>query len=179
VKRALRFAPRSAGGITLRVFEPGDVEPYVASFAEDAEQGRLLGVERDPTVAGVLEDLPKVEEEAADGRFLWLAIAGDALLGCIWVHHVEWRHARLELGVLVVPGARGRGVAAQAVDLVCRWAFDELGFERVEMTTTPDNAAVRSLASRAGFAEEGIMRSRDVERGQRVDIVMLARLRET
>jgi RimJ/RimL family protein N-acetyltransferase len=165
--------------VTLRAFGPADVEPYVASFAADPDQGRLLGIERDPVASEVRADLPRVAEQAGRGEFLWLAVCGDddELLGCVWVHHVVARHRRLELGLLVVPAARGRGIGTRAVDLACAWAFEELGFDRVEMTTTPDNAGIRALAPGAGFAEEGIMRSRDLERGRRVDVVIFGRLR--
>jgi RimJ/RimL family protein N-acetyltransferase len=165
--------------VTLREFGERDVAEYVASFAADPDQGRRIGVPRDPVESEVLADLPRVAEDAARGEFLWLAACGaaDELLGCVWVHHVVFKHRRLELGLLVLPQARGRGIGARAVDLACGWAFDELGFERVEMTTTPDNASLRAVAPKAGFVEEGIMRSRDVERGVRVDIVMLGRLR--
>jgi len=46
------------------------------------------------------------------------------------------------------------------------------------MTTTPDNAAVFALARRLGFTQEGVLRKRNVERGQRVDVVWFGVLRE-
>ena len=38
-----------------------------------------------------------------------------------------------------------------AVSLLVDWAFDALELERIEITTTPDNAAARALASSLGF----------------------------
>jgi RimJ/RimL family protein N-acetyltransferase len=58
------------------------------------------------------------------------------------------------------------------------WAFDTLDLLRVEMTTTSDNDAVFGLAKTLGFTHEGVMRQRNVERGQRVDIVMFGVVRE-
>jgi ribosomal-protein-alanine N-acetyltransferase len=46
------------------------------------------------------------------------------------------------------------------------------------MTTTPDNAAVFGLARRLGFTQEGVLRKRNVERGERVDVVWFGVLRE-
>jgi RimJ/RimL family protein N-acetyltransferase len=46
------------------------------------------------------------------------------------------------------------------------------------MTTTPENPAVPALAQRLGFTQEGVLRSRNVERGQRVDLVWFGLLRE-
>ncbi len=46
------------------------------------------------------------------------------------------------------------------------------------MTTTPENEAVPALARRLGFEQEGILRARNVERGQRVDVLWFGLLRE-
>jgi RimJ/RimL family protein N-acetyltransferase len=58
------------------------------------------------------------------------------------------------------------------------WVLRDLDLLRVEMTTTPENAAVPALARRLGFKQEGILRARNIERGQRVDIVWFGLLRE-
>jgi RimJ/RimL family protein N-acetyltransferase len=59
-----------------------------------------------------------------------------------------------------------------------RHTEDAKSFQRVEMTTIPENQAVPALAARLGFTQEGILRSRDVERGRRVDIMWFGLLRE-
>ena len=67
---------------------------------------------------------------------------------------------------------------ATAVSLLVDWAFDALELDRIEITTTPDNAAARALAESLGFSAEGVMIGRNLERGRRVDVVLLARLRK-
>ena len=64
------------------------------------------------------------------------------------------------------------------MSLLVDWAFEELELERIEITTTPDNAAARALANSLGFDEEGVMIGRNLERGRRVDVMLLARLRK-
>jgi RimJ/RimL family protein N-acetyltransferase len=94
------------------------------------------------------------------------------------LHTLAWRHRRAEVGYWLVPGARGRGIGATAVGLLVDWAFEVLELERIEITTTPDNGAARSLATSLGFTEEGVMIARNLERGRRVDVMILARLRK-
>jgi ribosomal-protein-alanine N-acetyltransferase len=77
-----------------------------------------------------------------------------------------------------VPAARGLGAGKAAVSLLTEWAFERLELARIEITTTPDNTAARALAASLGFVEEGIMKARNLERGRRVDVVLLARLRK-
>jgi RimJ/RimL family protein N-acetyltransferase len=47
---------------------------------------------------------------------------------------------------------------------------------RIEMTTLPDNEASLGLARKLGFQREGVMRSRNFERGRHVDLVLLSLL---
>jgi len=151
-----------------------------AAFAADGELGRLLGVERDPDEAALRGRLERIDALREEGRFLELAIAGsetDELLGSVTLHSLDWRNRRGEVGFFVVPDARRRGVAQSAVALALDWMFDGLGLDRVEMTTTPDNAAVAALAAALGFAREGLLRSRNLERGARVDVVYFGLMR--
>jgi RimJ/RimL family protein N-acetyltransferase len=78
----------------------------------------------------------------------------------------------------LIPGARRRGVASEAVRLLVSWAIRELDLLRVELTTTADNAPVDAFARSLGFTREGVLRKRNVERGRRVDVVFYGVLRE-
>ena len=93
---------------------------------------------------------------------------------------------RLEADVDVDAFARAAAAARRertaqacrrALALTLDWMFDGLDLDRVEMTTTPDNEAVFALAARLGFACEGTLRARNLERGVRVDVVMFGLLR--
>ncbi|HEX6026725.1 MAG TPA: GNAT family protein, partial [Solirubrobacter sp.] len=94
------------------------------------------------------------------------------------LHTVAWRHKRAEVGYWLVPAARGRGIGRTAVSLMVEWAFETLELDRIEITTTTDNVGARALARSLGFHEEGVMVARNLERGRRVDVVLLARMRK-
>jgi RimJ/RimL family protein N-acetyltransferase len=46
----------------------------------------------------------------------------------------------------------------------------------IELTRTPENIPTRALAAQLGFAEEGLQRQRNIERGRRVDFVLFGLL---
>jgi RimJ/RimL family protein N-acetyltransferase len=169
------------GQLVLRLVRDGDLTAYAAAFSDDPHLGRLLGSESDPTEESLRGRLERVPSLLADGRMIELAIADaatDDFLGSVTVHSFDWHSQRAEVGFFVVPGARGGGVCTRAVQLVVGWLFDDVGLDRIEMTTTPDNLAVPAIAARLGFEREGMMRSRNLERGERVDVVMFGLLRE-
>jgi Acetyltransferase (GNAT) domain len=53
------------------------------------------------------------------------------------------------------PAARGRGLATAAARLLCRWGFEELGLERIELLVQPGNAPSRRVAERLGAVPDG------------------------
>ncbi|WP_344255540.1 GNAT family protein, partial [Mycolicibacterium llatzerense] len=59
----------------------------------------------------------------------------------------------------MLPAARGRGLCTTAVKVVCRWAFEEAGFHRIEVDHSTRNEASCRVAMKSGFREEGIRRS--------------------
>lgn len=173
--------PLTDGRVTLRWMRVDDAPACAAAFRDDPDLGRLIGVERDPDESGIRERIALQDERAADGRSLQLAVAdprSDVFWGAMILHSFDWHSRRAEVGFWLIPAARGRGVGSAAVALAVSWAFAELDLVRLEMTTTPENPAVPALARRLGFTEEGVLRSRNLERGRRVDIVWFGLLRE-
>jgi [ribosomal protein S5]-alanine N-acetyltransferase len=76
----------------------------------------------------------------------------------------------------VAPWARGQGVAARALRLLCRFGFDQLRLARVEVTIEPENTASRATAEAVGFREEGLLRSYLTIAGARRDMLMYSLL---
>jgi RimJ/RimL family protein N-acetyltransferase len=168
-------------GVVLRRLRARDAGPFAAAFAADPHLGAAIGAEEDPTEMAVRRFIARQPALRARGEFLGLAVTDAGrrpFLGQVMLHTVAWRHRRGEVGYWLVPAARGRGTGRIAVALLVEWAFATLPLDRIEITTTPENAAARALARSLGFAEEGIMRARNHERGRAVDVVMLARLRK-
>jgi len=167
-------------GIALRRLRPRDAAPFAAAFRDDPELGVLLGAEEDPTESRVRRFIARQPSLRARGEFLGLAVTDHTrkpFLGHVMLHTIAWRHKRAELGYWLVPQARGRQVATRAVGLLVDWAFEELDLERLEITLLPDNGPARALAATLGFRAEGTMIARNLERGRRVDVMLLARLR--
>ena len=93
----------------------------------------------------------------------------DVCVGQISVHHVDWEHRRAELGIWLAPQARGRGLGAGRAAPGAEWLLRDLGFERVQMLTEPDNEPLLRAAEAAGFQREGLLRGFRREPGARTD----------
>lgn len=70
-----------------------------------------------------------------------------------------------EIGYWANPGTRGRGYITEAVREVVRWAFEEVGLERVTWQAFDGNAASRRVIEKAGFTMVGRQRRSQAQRG--------------
>lgn len=94
-----------------------------------------------------------------DGRFLGIGVAPA----------VDAETGEVELGYIVAPDARGRGVAGELLRQLTAWALDELGAQRLVLIVDVENAVSSRVAERAGYVREGVMRSLYIKPGVRRD----------
>jgi RimJ/RimL family protein N-acetyltransferase len=81
-----------------------------------------------------------------------------------------------ELGYVVAPEARGRGVATEALRRLTAWAFEELEMIRLELLISVDNTVSKKVAERCGYVREGVLRSAYFKQGRREDTEIWSRL---
>ncbi|MGC4856923.1 GNAT family N-acetyltransferase [Micromonospora sp. DT4] len=58
----------------------------------------------------------------------------------------------------LLPDARGRGLATEALGALTLWSFTQAGLHRLELNHSTANAASCRVATRGGFAVEGVAR---------------------
>jgi RimJ/RimL family protein N-acetyltransferase len=105
--------------------------------------------------------------------------ASDYVLGTMAIRDVNRVPDQAVVAYWVSPAARGRGLAARALDASARWAFakDGLGLHRLSLDHALVNEGSCRVATRAGFQLEGVMRDYYVETsGQRHHSHLHARL---
>jgi RimJ/RimL family protein N-acetyltransferase len=103
-----------------------------------------------------------------DGAFAGMALAAD----------IDREAGQAELGYLVVPELRGRGLAVAILGELTRWAFEDQGLHRVELVIDVTNEGSLKVARRCGYFHEGTRRSTWLKAGfPRVDATIWSRLR--
>jgi uncharacterized protein (DUF427 family)/RimJ/RimL family protein N-acetyltransferase len=122
----------------------------------DGFAGSWIGRYAAARPAGTADGFAALDPE---GRFVGLGL----------VPHVDAAAGEAELGYIVAPGARGRGAGRAILEALTRWALDERGLQRVYLIIDVDNRASQTVATRAGYVREGVMRSQHVKQGVRAD----------
>jgi RimJ/RimL family protein N-acetyltransferase len=100
----------------------------------------------------------------------------DAFLGLALAPHIDRKAGEAELGYVVARGARGRGIATEAVRRLTRWAFEEQGLERLTLIVDVANVASQKVAERCGYVRDGVLRNAYVKPGIRADTIIYSRL---
>jgi RimJ/RimL family protein N-acetyltransferase len=165
--------------IRLEPLQQGHV-PAFLDFVRDEEIQRFTLVPSDPDEAFVRGWIKRYEDgwrDASRAGFAATDHAG-AVLGFAAIVQIDLEAREGEIGYLIAPAARGRGVARRAVSLLTNWGFDEVGLVRLELRIDVDNGASERVAERAGYRLDGILRSKHVKEGRRAHLGVWSRLRD-
>jgi RimJ/RimL family protein N-acetyltransferase len=81
------------------------------------------------------------------------------------------------IGISLVPAARGQGHGTEAQRLVADYLFGATGLDRVEASTDVENVPEQRSLEKAGFVREGVLRGAQSRSGVRHDLISYARLR--
>ncbi|MBV1706749.1 MAG: GNAT family N-acetyltransferase [Hyphomicrobiales bacterium] len=114
----------------------------------------------------------------ADTVFFALVVPeSGAVLGYLSLMRADVAHGVIEIGSIMFGAAVQRTrMASEAVYLLARLVFDELGYRRLEWKCNTLNAPSRRAALRFGFVFEGIFRQHMIVKGQNRDTAWFAML---
>ena len=87
------------------------------------------------------------------------------------------QHRRGDIGILLgEPGCWGHGYAAETIIAVCDFAVREMGVKRLSAGAVGANNASITAFLKAGFSEEGILRSHWFDGVQHHDVCVLGKV---
>lgn len=98
----------------------------------------------------------------------------DGKVGIATLTDIDWKNRRAVHGIKLAKGKnRSKGIGTDTVMAIMRYAFDELGFHRLDGSWFEDNTASIRLYTRLGWKAEGIRREYIYKGGVYKDLVMV------
>jgi RimJ/RimL family protein N-acetyltransferase len=157
--------------VRLRAFSASDWQAYSA-WNEDDEQAR--GLEYVPLPRSPDADKRWAEEEATrkqEGDNVRLTIENEVgdVVGDLTVHHCDRRVGTLSYGISIARDYRRRGYAKDAIQIMLRYYFDELRYNKVTVLVSDFNEASIRLHESLCFRKEGQLRQVVFTRGRYYD----------
>jgi [ribosomal protein S5]-alanine N-acetyltransferase len=164
--------------------------PHRNDFREWAalrEQSRSFLVPWEPvwasdelTIAAFKARLRRAKDDAKSGSalvFFVFEIASNRLVGGITLGHIRHGVAMsAQIGYWVGEPFAGKGYMTDAVRTLARHSFTKLGLHRLEAACIPSNLRSVRVLEKAGFAQEGLLKSYLKINGQWQDHLLFARI---
>jgi RimJ/RimL family protein N-acetyltransferase len=89
----------------------------------------------------------------------WVVRREGAPVGRVGLRTVDLEEGRAEVAYWTAPEARGNGVAIQALTALSNWALETVGFHRLDLHHSVQNAASCRVAVKCGYEVEGTAHS--------------------
>jgi ribosomal-protein-alanine N-acetyltransferase len=109
--------------------------------------------------------------------YRWICEVDDIPVGHLSLNYVDWTQLSCEVGYMMAPEMRRRGLGRRMVAAVLDLGF-AAGLERIMAFICTDNPASIRLVERLGFRREGLLRRHAVIEGERRDHYLYAMLKD-
>jgi RimJ/RimL family protein N-acetyltransferase len=156
--------------------EPVDVERHVSGLysvymeAPDGRDWTYLFVERPADAASFRAYLAKAAASNDPLHYTIIELPAGRAVGTAALMRIEPVHGVIEVGSITYsPRLKQTRAGTEAMFLMMRRAFDELGYRRYEWKCDSFNAPSRAAAKRYGFQYEGLFRQAVVYKGRSRD----------
>lgn len=172
--------PRLEGtAVRLRPADEADL-PHLVRWLNDPDvrhwQHRSEGGPETP--ASQSARLKLIREHPTD--IFWHIDAADGTpLGNVGLVALDRVHGRAELYVFIGEKTYwSGGYGTDAIRVVLRHAFGDLGLRRVHLVVDADNARAIRCYEKCGFVREGTLREHRLRHGEPIDMITMAALRD-
>jgi RimJ/RimL family protein N-acetyltransferase len=106
-------------------------------------------------------------------------MSGQAIGSC-QLFNINWRHRSAELQIRIGDQRfQNQGLGSEAVQLLCRFGFDDLNLHRIYLNVFKNNGRAVGAYRKCGFVEEGAMREAAFIDGQWLDVVLMGLLNDS
>jgi len=146
--------------VRLRGVEPSDAET-LARWNLDSEMARELDFIWPPvSLAQIKKDLEERSlKRLEDDAFFWvIEDAAGSAIGQISTHNCERRVGIFQYGLSVAREHRRRGYATEAAQIILKYYFEELRYQKCLVSIHSNNTASVALHEKLGFVCEGTLR---------------------
>jgi len=161
----------SGNKVRLRAILPTDWERFHHNDL-DSETARLCDAIYFPrSEEGTKSWAEHQAAKGPNGDNIMLAIEklDGELVGSINTHNCDQRHGTFKYGVAVFREHWRKGYASEAVQILIRYYFEELRYQKVTAHVYAFNEGSISLQERLGFVREGKLRNMIFTKGQHFD----------
>ncbi len=119
----------------------------------------------------------KMAEEWLEGaarsekEVLWMIAVDERIIGSAQIDTINWHHRRAEIAIVLgEPAEWGKGYGTEAIQLITRFAFDELNLEKLVGEAIAANVGSIRAMGKAGYRQFGLAQRHFYQEGRWSDM---------
>jgi len=129
------------------------------------------------TLEETIEQMKFFDDLQKHGTGKWWAVCSaedGTFFGAGGLNNVSMVHKKGEIGFWLLPNYWGHGVMSEAIPLICKYGFNELGLHRIEGFVETENVNCKRAMDKCGFMHEGTMRDCEIKDGRYISLDIYA-----
>ena len=168
--------------VRLRAFDNSDLM-HLMAYSNDYEVMR--GASGAILYPSTVDDTARAmgnstSYSAGEYQFAVEALEGCKLIGQCGFTKINWKNRLGELAILIGEKAyRGKGYGADAIQVLCRFGFEELNLHKLKAVVFDFNQAALRCYEKCGFHKEAVLKQEIYREGEYHDVIVMARFRNT
>lgn len=100
----------------------------------------------------------------------------DRPIGSVYLRDVDYNNEKAEYGIFIgEDDARGKGYGSEAAQLICQYAFDQMGLHKIMLRVFARNVGAIKSYEKAGFQQEAYLKDEKKVKGVFEDIIFMAK----
>ena len=174
----LPFQDLRSERLLLRQITPDDVNELFA-MRSNAEVMKYVPRPLCENTSEAMALINMIEQRIVSNEGINWAITlhGDnKLIGFIGHYSIKWENFRSEIGYMLSPKYKGRGIVTEAVRLIVDYGFNQMNMHSIEAIIDPENTASAKVLEKNGFIKEGHLKENAFYGGKFIDSVIYSLL---
>ena len=164
--------------LTLRQFDRNDADALF-KMRSNPETMRFVPRPIMQSIDEAREHIDMIEDKIRNNEGINWAISLRNVHDCIGIighYKLMPEHFRSEIGYLMLPEFRGKGIMSEAIAAVVDYGFNQLKLHSVEAIIDPENHASATVLERNNFIREAHLKENQFYEGKFIDTVIYSRL---
>ncbi len=173
-----KFPTITTNRLLLRQFVESDLENVFKGLSAP-DIIKYYGVSYQ-TVEETKEQMKFFADLEINGTGIWWAVCSldnKTFYGAGGLNSLSKEHKKAEIGFWLLTDFWGQGIMTEALPLICKHGFDNLGLHRIEGLVETDNFNCKKAMQKLDFKHEGTMKECEIKNGKFISLDIYAKLK--
>ena len=171
-------SPIKTAKLLLRSFSNNDLENVFKGLS-DPDVVRYYGISY-ATLESTKEQMQFFSDLESNNTGRWWAICSldnKTFYGAAGLNNISLQHKKGELGFWLLPEFWGKGIIAEAIPVICKYGYENIGLHRIEAFVESENVNCKKAMSKLSFLHEGTMEDCEIKNDGLISLDIYAQIK--